>query len=243
MKDGDRFKLLNGPYSPPYRCGTGRRLFCEIRGWVMVHGFSDGRIPWPFTRIGAGGRGSLIVCGDLLRAVLRESNQSVAYWWGVAPGTVSAWRKALDVPPVNHGTLRLKREYFSEPWAKRAQRKAWSKARDPIRREKIAAARRGKPRPPHVREALAEANRGRKIPEGTRRKMSATHKRRGTRPPWIGPAWTAAEDSLLGKLPDKEVADFTGRTVVAVWTRRQRLRIPNLSGKGKRMRKRTKQPR
>ena len=59
----------------------------------------------------------------------------------------------------------------------------WAKAKDPVRRAKIAASKLGKPRPQHVMEALREANLGRKLPAAQRAKMSAAHKRRGTRPP------------------------------------------------------------
>jgi len=58
-----------------------------------------------------------------------------------------------------------------------------AKARDPARRAKIAAARRGKPRPPEVIEAMRQANLGKKLSAETRAKMSAAHKARGTWPP------------------------------------------------------------
>jgi hypothetical protein len=45
---------------------------------------------------------------------------------------------------------------------------------------------------------------------------------------WAGPtAWTAAEDDLLRRLPPAEVARRTGRTLVAVFARRSRLRLPD----------------
>jgi hypothetical protein len=77
----------------------------------------------------------------------------------------------------------LRSAYSHEPWAVEARAKAHAKAGDPARREKIAAARRGKPRLPHVIEAMAEARRGVPHSAETRRKMSEAHKRRGTRPP------------------------------------------------------------
>jgi len=58
-----------------------------------------------------------------------------------------------------------------------------AKARDPVRRAKIAASRRGKPRPPEVIEALRRANLGKKLSAETRAKMSAAHKARRTWPP------------------------------------------------------------
>ena len=104
MHDQKRYKLLHGPYRAP-RCRIGSRLFCEVRGEVIVCGISGARIPWP---IGKRGRArSLVVCGDLAKAVLRESNIAICYWFGITAQTVSKWRKALDVPQVNEGTRRL----------------------------------------------------------------------------------------------------------------------------------------
>src|SRR4029077_7533342 len=101
MNDADRFRLLYGPYLTP-RCRLGKKLFCEIRGWVPVRRISAGRIPWPQTIVGRSL--AFILCGDLVKAVRRESNQAVCRWWGVMPQTVTAWRKALDVPQGNEGT-------------------------------------------------------------------------------------------------------------------------------------------
>jgi hypothetical protein len=72
-------------------------------------------------------------------------------------------------------------------------------------------------------EALA--HRGKQLSEATRRKMSCAHQRRGTRPPSAGPAWTPEEEALLGTLPDAEVAERTGRSVVAVQCRRSLLGV------------------
>jgi hypothetical protein len=44
--------------------------------------------------------------------------------------------------------------------------------------------------------------------------------------------WTKAELRLLGKLPDAEVAERTGRGEEAVWVKRTKLGIPNPSGPG-----------
>src|SRR5262245_15348776 len=50
---------------------------------------------------------------------------------------------------------------------------------------------------------------------------------RGTRPPKAGSPWTEREDALVRILPAKEVAKRTGRTLVAVWGRRQALELPD----------------
>src|SRR5690606_32156823 len=129
----------------------------------------------------------------LAKAVRMESNQAVAHWWGVSGQTATKWRKALGVKSFNSGTLAIKSDYSSEPWAINARRKAWSKARDPKRCEKIAASKIGKPRPASVSAAIRQANLGRSLSEAHRQKMSEAHKARGTRPPAAGRSWTAKE--------------------------------------------------
>jgi hypothetical protein len=183
------------------------------------------QLPWPYRKKGM--PKTLILFGDLAKAVRRESNQAVAFWWGVAPQTVTVWRKALGVPPTTVGTSKLRSAHFHEHWARRAQKKAVAKARDPERRAKIAAARRGKPRPPQVIEAMRKANLGKRHSAESRQKMSVAHKRRGTRPPAAGRAWTPEEDAMIGNLPANEVARLTARSVVAVRIRRRKLGLPD----------------
>jgi hypothetical protein len=119
----------------------------------------------------------------------------------------------------------LRQEHFSQPWAEEAREKGWSKARDPDRREKIAAARRGKPRPPHVIEAMRRGRTGKPHSAEARRKMSEAQRRWGTRPPAAGRAWEPWEEALLGQVSDAEVARRTGRKQSAVKSWRQKLRI------------------
>lgn len=210
------------PYRAPRR-KLGSVLFCELRSEVVFNGLSAGRIAWPTTRKGRA-RPAYILCGDLVKAVKRESATAICYRWGVSPFTVWKWRQALDVPETNEGTSRLRSDYAQEPAAVAAREKASAKARDPERRAKIAAAKRGRPRPRHVIEAVIASHRGKALTEETRRKISKTHRRKGTRPPKAGRPWSAVEDALLGALPVAEVARRTGRTVLAVYCRRQKLR-------------------
>lgn len=225
MHDAERFRLRFGPYRTP-RFKYGARVKDARRGLVKIIGLSDAPIPWP---IGAGNRGakSLVLFGALARAVRRESNQAVARAWGVTGQTVTAWRRALGVGPTTAGTSKLRSRHFREPWARDAQRKAWSKARDPGRRSKIAASKRGKPRPAHVIEALRQANLGRPLSAETRRKMSEAHKRRRSWPPAAGRPWTPEEDELVRTLRIADAAKQTGRTVSAVKGRRNKLRVPD----------------
>jgi hypothetical protein len=219
----DRLRPLPPPIRPlpplPFRYG--KAVFCEVRGEVVICGLSDAPIPWPV------GKRGLVVYGGLAKAVRRESAQAVAHWWGVTPQTVWVWRKALGVGPVTEGTRRLKHDYALEPGITAARARAQAKARDPARRAKIAAARRGKPRPRHVMEALIAANTGRHPSEETRRKMSETHKRQGTRPPDGARLWTEEENMLVRTLPRKEASERTGRTLIAVSKRRGQLGVPD----------------
>ena len=88
MRDADRFKLLGTYKTPRVRVGT--VLACEARDCdVIVTGYTDahpvagglspraGRVPGPGRLRGP------------RRAVGRESNQAVCYWFGVTAQTVS----------------------------------------------------------------------------------------------------------------------------------------------------------
>jgi hypothetical protein len=108
MNDADRFRLRFGPYDPP-GCRVGAVLTCAVRGRVKVVGFSPGRIPWPVTAFPTNGARSLIVCGDLRRAVRREIRRAVAYSWGVGVLTVAKWRKALKDPEYRASIVNAKR--------------------------------------------------------------------------------------------------------------------------------------
>ena len=217
MHNRKRFQLHFGPYrTPTFRYGA--KVQDEVRGEVSIVGLTAAPISWP---VGKATRAkSLVVYKDLAKAVRRESAQAVAHWWGVSLQTVSKWRREIGAARMTEGELRLRQAYGQEDWFKQVQRNAWTKARDPVRRAKIAESRRGNPRPRHVMEALRQANVGRSHSEETRHKMSLAHKRRGTRPPKAGKSWSAKEDALLRTMPTHEVVERTGRTVYAVQIRR-----------------------
>jgi hypothetical protein len=152
---------------------------------------------------------------------------SVAHWWGVDVQTVSKWRRILRVRRATEGTHRLHSEYATnEPGIVEGRRKSVAKARDPDRRAKIAAARRGKCPPRHVIEAMRQARLGSHHTEETRRQMSETHRQRGTLVPGII-SWTPEEDKLVRTLPTQEAVRRTGRTLNAVRARRRRLGVPD----------------
>ena len=188
---------------------------------MTVRSMSDGRIVWPMTIRKGGGRPFLIVCGDLAKAVKRESAIAICHWWGVTNQTVTVWRKALDVPQVNEGTRRLYVAYTPERLPTEIQEQARAKANSPEANAKKSAAKMGHPVSAKVLSALAKGRKRVNSP-AARRKHSETNKRLGIRPPG-GRLWTLEEDALLGVLRDSEVARRTGRTLGAVRCRRVEL--------------------
>jgi hypothetical protein len=113
-------------------------------------------IPWPQTANADAGRRYLILCGDLVKAIRRESATAVARWWGVTNATVSHWRRSLNVGPETEGTVARRRELFAERLTEEV-----------IARRTIASAiasqkMRGRKKPRHVIEAMGKANLGRK---------------------------------------------------------------------------------
>ena len=110
----DVTRLRFGPYSCP-QAGVGEALHDELLGPVTVGGWTSGRVPWP--RRSGNGYQSLILCGDLVRAVKEEAGAAIEYWWGVSGSMVARWRKALGVPKLNPGGLALAHERHAWPAA------------------------------------------------------------------------------------------------------------------------------
>ena len=184
---------------------------------------SDGRIQWPMTL--AGRNKAFIHCGDLARAVQQEAAIAVCHWWGVTAQTVTKWRKALDVEQYTEATRRLHREWMPHRLTPAERRKAVARMSSPEANAKKSAWRTGRPAPPSVLPILAGARLLLRTPAALK-KLSDTHKRLGTRPPAAGKPWSAAEDTLLGRRPDAEVATRCRRTLWAVQHRRRVLGIP-----------------
>src|SRR5207302_8801941 len=168
----------------------GRFLPCELRGTVKVGGYSDGPIPWPMkwrTR-------SLILCGDLVRAVQQESALAVAHHWAVCTDIVSKWRRSLEVEPITAGTRRLKSYVQSEALTpalrahlSRIKTGRPHKLTPDGKARQLAALRR--PKSTQWFQSMARhfaARRGKPVKQGTR-------------------VWTPKEERLLGKYPDIEV--------------------------------------
>lgn len=99
--------LTAGPYRSP-RLRIGGAAWCERSGDVVVSGYTDAPISWPYSRPEqGGGRVRLILTGDLIRAVRSESVSAVADHWGVSRWTVSRWRATLGVGRWTTGTRDL----------------------------------------------------------------------------------------------------------------------------------------
>jgi hypothetical protein len=205
---------LLGIYRPP-AARVGGRLTCAVRGRVTVGGYSKGPIPWPV--VARPGKPTLIVCGDLVRALRREAAVAVAHWWGVTTTTVLTWRKAVGVTGDTAGAARLKAEN-----GRRHYEAVKAKLHAPAAVAKSAAARRGRPLSAEHRAKLRAANLGKRLTAETRRKVSATRKRLGLKAP-DRTDWAPWEDELLRSLPPEEVASRTGRPMFAVYGRRFRL--------------------
>jgi hypothetical protein len=222
MEDADRFRLLGKYRTPRFRLG--QRARCLVRGEMVITGMTDALTPWPVGKRGRE-RHSLVVYKDLVKAIRRESNQAIAHWWGVDNQTVTKWRRALSVDAITEGTSRLHSDVIEEIGDAMRQESV-KKARDPERRRKISESMRGKPRPQHVLDAMHEARRGSHHTEEAKRKIGEASRRRGACVPGTIP-WTAEEDELVRTLPAEEVVRRTGRSLIAVYTRRIRLRVPD----------------
>ena len=90
-----------GPYFPP-QVEIGDEIECALYATVRVVGWSQGPLPWPQCHIS--GPRSLILFGDLERAVRVESARAVSIAWGVSEFSVHKWRRALEVARVNAGS-------------------------------------------------------------------------------------------------------------------------------------------
>jgi hypothetical protein len=207
LADDDRYRLIDGPYYPP-RTARGHFLVCEFRGKVKVGGYSNAPIPWP--RIW--NRRSLVMCGDLVRALKTESRYAISYYWGLSLASVSAYRTQLSVLRMNPGTSRLIYELVLPA------------SHTPEARAKLSAAKEGKP----STESRSDRERLRCIqrqpkPEKFKRKMREYMRRRfDTIGPY--PRWTRRELAMIGTMPDREVARRINRSLSAVRHRKFALR-------------------
>jgi hypothetical protein len=206
MNGREHFKLLFGPYAPP-KIPRNQRLFCEVRGCLKVGSWSDGLIPWPRRYR----TGSIILCGDLVRAVKLESVEAVCYHWGVCRNVVQNWRHALLVTEFNPGTRQLRKQVRTTAGSP-ARKRAAFRANHPtaiLDRQELLHERAH----PLVRSSSSEL---------VRERMARTGRH-------INPdlrLWSDKEDKLLGTARDEIIARQINRTKGAVRARRNILGIP-----------------
>ena len=207
MNAPERFHLQFGPYAPP-KVPRQQHLCCELRGWLRVSpAWSDGRIPWPRRYR----TNSLILCGDLVRAVKMESVEAICYHWGVCRNVVQNWRHALGVQEFNPGTMHLHNQ-------SRAGSDSASQLRALMRAQHPTAILRREPTPhPAAHPLVRPAN------------SLRVHERLARTGRHINPQlrlWTETENQLLGTAADDQIAKKINRSKSAVRARRSLLGIP-----------------
>lgn len=210
LRDEERYRLLYGPYEPPLvKRGF---LVDAVRGKVRFGTFSNGRIPWPKAkRQGKSGSGGFILCGDLLRALERESSPAISHHWGVSHSTVSNWRRALELKGRTAGAQRL-------------VDLGVELARLPQSRKKISEAARGRTLSPARKSKLFAG-----IREGWRERFEArraAYRRTGRFPKATkSDPWIPEEEKLLPKLSAAELARVIGRSAGSIRAHRLLLGI------------------
>ncbi len=102
------------------------------------------------------------------------------------------------------------------PEFRRYQKKAWTLLGTPERRAAQSLHQTGMKMSEEARRNNSLAHMGMRHTLKSRRKMSETHKRRGTWPAAAGRPWSEQEIALLRSLPPKEVVKRTDRTYSAV---------------------------
>lgn len=90
--------------------------------------------------------------------------------------------------------------------------------------ERMRSAKTGVPAHPNTKAALLSAAKAPKSAEW-REGLSNRNRQRPRPTSWIAREWGAEEDAILGTAPDRSIAERLGRTIDAVRSRRQALRI------------------
>lgn len=189
-----------------------------------IFGISKGFIPWPIGKHHDGARARfLIVTGGLEQAVRREAVSAVACWWGVSRSCVGRWRNAMGLEGVTEGTHHLLKVNAQAPGVQAGLAKATAKANDPARRAKRPRIS-GRRLSPESRRKISEAHQGKTLTEEHRRKISITQREIKEN------IWTSEEDELVRTLKAPEVVERTGRTLRAVYKRRQLLGVARKVG-------------
>ena len=102
--------LRFGPYHPP-RVQVGDEIVCELYGLSIVADWTDAPISWPRRKPERrAGRRTIILCGDLIRALRIESAPAIAAHWGISKPAIVRWRRMLDITEYPDGARAQLRE-------------------------------------------------------------------------------------------------------------------------------------
>jgi hypothetical protein len=196
MRPADKYRLLHGPYTLQ-SLRKGDRATCLLRdGDVVITSWSDGRISWPRCRRLGHRGGSGLLVDDELVRAIRSESSLAIQFW-FGISEEAAWR--------------WRKAFGVEgPAGTEGSRRLLRAAAD-VR----MAAMRGKKLPPDQVERRRRT--ARELDLG--QYLALARARREGR-------WTRKELRLLGKMPDAELAEKTGRTANGVRIRRERLGIP-----------------
>ena len=231
LPDDERFFLLGGPYLAP-DVRPGDWLEDAERGSVQVGGYTEtARIPWP--RLKKTGKASLILCGDLIRAVQTESALAIGYWWGVSGVVVARWRKVLGISQTgSEGSLQLYRKYTQQKLPEAVAARGRKKALSPESKAQRAAKITGRPAHPATREALLEAATRPKSAEWIEKQKENLRRQwqEGLRN--RTPVWTPEADAKLlalhaQGLTVRQIAQKMRKTRASILSRLQLLRAGN----------------
>jgi transcriptional regulator with XRE-family HTH domain len=235
--------LLYGSYQTP-SCKIGSKLFCaRWQKRVKVVGFTDAPIPWPYGQGARGGNHSLILSGDLIKAVKRESETAVALNFGTSIHTVFRFRKVLgvtskvrrrarehecaepDPPEALRDTAQFREQFGARLQELRAQagltqKQLWERAGlSRVQMEGIESGAKNVTLLAALR--LADVL-GVSLAALLEPPLCPRPKSRG-RPRRL---FTPAEDALLGVMPDQDAAFRIGCSTPTAGQRRRELGIP-----------------
>lgn len=157
--------LLFGPYRVP-SCKVGDFVDDAIYGRVQVNGWTSGPMAWPTRKRPGGGPRSIAMTDELARALRMESAATLAFWLGVSTKTVRVFRRALDVPRNTPGTLRRHADVAVLPTPEQAAKGRKRVAEDPLIRAAAAAKRRGRVCSQASKDRMSAARKGKPKPDG-----------------------------------------------------------------------------
>jgi hypothetical protein len=186
-------RLMFGPYTPP-RVRKGDRAYCEFRAaQVIVTSWSDARLLWPRCQKPKQRGGSGLLVTDELKRAVESESSAALVYW-FGVSQATIWKWRQAFGVSMWGT----------PGSKRLHNL--------------------------VSQSGANAMKARNWTEAERRQRRRTAKRLNVgrfimpcKRPNGSRLWTRREMQLFERLPDREIAIRTGRTVGAVRQKREKV--------------------